>query len=58
MMALLTVLTDRECLLTIVTGSAEFSRLEGLHRYGVPPVVTSPLFLEHNIMTVGTTQTR
>lgn len=57
-MALLTVLTDRECLLTIVTGSAEFSRLEGLHRYGVPPVVTSPLFLEHNIMTVGTTQTR
>ena len=57
-MALLAVFTGRERLLAIVTGSAILFRPEGFHRQRVAPIRTALLFLEHDIMAIGTTCAR
>jgi len=55
LMALLAVFTGRERLLAIVTGSAILFRPEGFHRQRVAPIRTALLFLEQDIMAIGTT---
>ena len=57
-MALLAVFTGGEGLLAIVTGSAIFFRPEGFHSQRVAPIRTALLFLEHDIMAIGTTCAR
>ena len=55
-MTLLAVLTGGEGLLAIVAGSAIFSRLEGFHSQRVASIRTALLFLEQDIMAIGTTR--
>jgi len=54
--ALLTIFTGGKCLLAIVTGTAIFSLTESLHGQSVAPIRTALLFLEHDIMAIGTTR--